>query len=140
MSPHTTARLISAGRGILCTEDGLAVFTALGPDAAANEARLIAIWSSHDQIVAESVTLREDLNDARSNWEAAAEELRQADAVREQLVVALTKIANWELLETGKTWDDGTPMSYGAAFGSNGERDYFMKLAADALPAAGVTP
>jgi hypothetical protein len=84
MASHTTARLISAGRGILTTEAGAPMFTAFGPDADANEARLIAIWSAHDQIVAENVALRADLNDARSNWEAAAEELRQADAVREQ--------------------------------------------------------
>lgn len=38
---------------------------------------------------AEIAQLRADLNDARANWEAAAEELRQADARRDQLVAAL---------------------------------------------------
>lgn len=84
MSTHTTARLVRAGRGILTTEDGVAVFTALGPDLDANEARLIAIWSSHDQIVAENVALREQL---------AA--LSMPDPVREQLVAALKALRKW---------------------------------------------
>lgn len=41
------------------------------------------------KLTAENATLRADLNDARSNWESGAEELRQADLVREQLVAAL---------------------------------------------------
>lgn len=54
------------------------------------------------------------------------------------LVNALQKIARWhdEFPATGKTWDDGTPMSYGAANGSNGERDYMRQVALDALAAS----
>ncbi len=52
-------------------------------------------------------------------------------------IEALTKIARWhgEFPDTGRTWDHGTPMSYGAAFGSNGERDYMRQVALDVLAA-----
>lgn len=46
---------------------------------------------------------------------------------------ALRTIAKWEFPATGKEWEDGTPMSYSAAYGSNGERDYMRKVALDAL-------
>jgi hypothetical protein len=48
-------------------------------------------------------------------------------------------IVAWNLPATGLFWpnQDGSisdrPMSYGAAYGSNGERDYFRKLASDGL-------
>jgi hypothetical protein len=43
-----------------------------------------------------------------------------------QLMVALQKIANWGLPPSGKYWDllETDPMSYEAAYGSNGVRDY----------------
>jgi hypothetical protein len=44
---------------------------------------------TRDQLLAENETLRDDLNDARNSLEAAAEELREADVVRAQLVGAL---------------------------------------------------
>lgn len=48
---------------------------------------------------------------------------------------ALKRIAKWfdEFPPTGRKWNDGTEMSYSAAFGSNGERDYMRKVASDAL-------
>jgi len=48
---------------------------------------------------------------------------------------ALKRIAKWvgEFPESGRIWQDGSPMSYGAAFGSNGERDYMRQLAREAL-------
>lgn len=50
-------------------------------------------------------------------------------AATEAALQLLEKVANWELPDTDKTWDDGTPMSYTAAFGTNGARDYFKGLA-----------
>jgi hypothetical protein len=47
---------------------------------------------TRDQLLAENETLRDDLNDARNSLEAAAEELREADAVRAQLVEALKAV------------------------------------------------
>lgn len=52
---------------------------------------------------------------------------------------ALTRIARWigEFPETGCTWGDGSPMSYSAAYGVNGERDYMRNLALQALGQTG---
>jgi hypothetical protein len=54
------------------------------------------------------------------------------------LAAALQKIARWhgEFPATGRTWADGSPMSYSACFGSNGERDHMRQVALDALAAA----
>ncbi len=50
---------------------------------------------------------------------------------------ALKRIAKWngEFPETGRYWNDSSEeqMSYSAAFGSNGERDYMRVLAQEAL-------
>jgi hypothetical protein len=58
------------------------------------------------------------------------------------LKLALEKIARWhgEFPETGRQWEDGSPMSYSAAFGSNGERDFMRQVATDALIQTGPTP
>lgn len=52
---------------------------------------------------------------------------------KKPLIEALRKIANWELPSTGEFWPSGDKMSYEAAYGSNGARAYFKKLANDAL-------
>jgi hypothetical protein len=53
------------------------------------------------QLVAENVILREDLNDARTGWEQATEDMREAEevlakerALREKLVAALRVTTN----------------------------------------------
>lgn len=48
---------------------------------------------------------------------------------------ALVRIQKWfdEFPATGRAWPDGAPMSYSAAFGSNGERDYMRQVAENAL-------
>jgi hypothetical protein len=48
---------------------------------------------------------------------------------------ALKKIEKWfdEFPDSGAFLDDGSPMPYGSAFGSNGERDYMRMIARDAL-------
>jgi hypothetical protein len=65
---------------------------------------------------------------------------RIADALnyaptRDVLVEALQRIERWfdEFPDTGLKWGDGSPMSFGAAFGSNGERDYMRGIAQQAL-------
>lgn len=54
-----------------------------------------------------------------------------------KMEAALKRIAKWfgEFPETGRFWDEEQkrPMTYSAAFGSNGERDYMRQVAADAL-------
>jgi hypothetical protein len=48
---------------------------------------------------------------------------------------ALSKIANWELPETGRFWEDdkGRPVSYEAEYGSGGVKRYIQNLASEAL-------
>ena len=54
-----------------------------------------------------------------------------------RLEETLKRIAKWhgEFPETGKYWDEEKtePMSYGACYGSNGERDYMRRLAQEVL-------
>jgi len=56
-------------------------------------------------------------------------------AENKRLKTALERIAKWfgEFPETGQEWPSGGAVSYGALYGSHGERDYMRKVAADAL-------
>lgn len=61
--------------------------------------------------------------------------------VNAQMLEALKRIERWfgEFPETGDFWDapeNTRPMSYGAAYGSNGERDYMRGVARAAITAA----
>ena len=53
----------------------------------------------------------------------------------EALETALKTISKWfgEFPETHHFYSDGKQLSYSAAYGSNGERDYMRKVAKDAL-------
>ena len=55
-----------------------------------------------------------------------------------RMLAALRRIERWfgEFPPTGQQWDDGSPMSYFACYGSNGERDYMRSVARDAIAAA----
>jgi hypothetical protein len=66
---------------------------------------------------------------------ALAEALAEEMMKRRRMEAALRKIARWfgEFPASGKVFKDGTPMSYGAAYGSNGERDYMRQVALNAL-------
>ncbi|MBB5769132.1 hypothetical protein [Xanthomonas euroxanthea] len=50
-----------------------------------------------------------------------------------ELRKALEQIERWELPETGETWPSGGAVSYEAAHGSNGVRDYIRSVARQAL-------
>jgi len=59
-------------------------------------------------------------------------------ALRDRVKVledALGRIEKWhgEFPKTGRQWNDGTEMSYAAAYGTNGERDYMREIARLAL-------
>lgn len=56
-----------------------------------------------------------------------------------QLEAALFKIEAMDLPPSGRTWPDGTPMSYSAAFGGNGVRDWASTIAHDALVGGSAT-
>jgi hypothetical protein len=51
----------------------------------------------------------------------------------EDLYEALQQIENWKFPKSGKRWPNGKEMSYSAAFGSNGERDFMREIARKAL-------
>jgi hypothetical protein len=55
----------------------------------------------------------------------------------DRMQAALERIERWfgEFPETGQFWDDDKrrPMSYGACYGSNGERDFMRQIAREAL-------
>jgi formaldehyde-activating enzyme involved in methanogenesis len=68
MTTHTNARLTRAGQRIIETEDGLPLFqafsSAVGTAVAdANEARLIEIWHTHSQVVADCELWRQNVED-----------------------------------------------------------------------------
>ncbi len=63
-------------------------------------------------------------------WHKTADE-RAAEINRLRCV--LERIVAWEMPPSGRYWEDGRPMSYSSAFGSNGERDLVRQWAADAL-------
>lgn len=65
-------------------------------------------------------------------------ELAEARKDVERKTVALKKIAKWhdEFPPSCRFYEDGTQMSFGAAFGSNGQRDYMRGVAQLAIDAA----
>lgn len=68
-----------------------------------------------------------------------ADERDQLRAINAELLEALERIERWfgEFPETGKVWEgSGEPMSYGACYGSNGERDFMRLIARNALSKA----
>lgn len=79
-------------------------------------------------------------NDVAMAYHRCAEykkELAALQAECEKLLEALEQIERWDgFPSTGKTWEgSGEPVSYGAAFGSNGERDFMREVARKALAA-----
>ncbi|MEM7696918.1 MAG: hypothetical protein AAF236_00775 [Verrucomicrobiota bacterium] len=64
-----------------------------------------------------------------------AAEVAELSIENKRYATALRKIAKWfgEFPSSGRTWDNGEEMSYGAAFGSKGERDFMRKVASEAL-------
>lgn len=83
----------------------------------------------------------------RATWEElsvaateAAAAITQRDAVIKELVEALERVERWngEFPETGEFWDKEKtrPISYGAQWGSNGERDFMRNIARTAIARA----
>jgi hypothetical protein len=62
--------------------------------------------------------------------------MAEAEKVRARALhaeAALQAIVEWKLPPSGQTHEDGSPMSFSYAYGSNGEQRYFQNLAQAAL-------
>lgn len=99
--------------------------------------------TNSSSLLKENQELKERLNQANISKEAFMKESiklkaenERFKAINEELVNALQIIADWKLPESGKSWDDDTPMSYEAAYGSNGARDFIRSVAEQALSKA----
>lgn len=110
-------------------------------------------WKAGDRVLIEVVV--ESVFDGASNWpikivlDAGDSEtvdcsrnvhysaIHPLEGPSDALVKALEKIEKWfgEFPETGRFWDDDKtrPITYGAAFGSNGERDFMRSIAREAI-------
>ncbi len=94
------------------------------------EATVIGYQEINQELKAENEKLKEELLKLVDSRDDSIEDLK---LINEELVQALEIISNWNLPDTGRTWDDGTPMSYEAAYGSNGARDYIKSVASQAI-------
>lgn len=104
--------------------------------AAAKNRALIA--EKQDERSRHLVCLWKDDREAQAKALSAMTAERTALAAHvERLEKALQSIWNWEMPETGDVWEDGTPISYAAAYGSIGERRVIRQKAYAAL---GSTP
>jgi hypothetical protein len=54
-----------------------------------------------------------------------------------RLEAALRRIERWEMPPTNDTWEDGSPMSYAALYGSLGEQQVIREIARQALNSEG---
>lgn len=88
------------------------------------------------------MSLEADIHKAAKRYMTKRQQVCFMDEVRQVLQqnntsmrLALERIAKWhgEFPDTGKTGEDGSPISYGAWWGSNGERDYMRNVAHAAL-------
>jgi hypothetical protein len=85
------------------------------------------------------LSLQRDLVELRKPVAVERNETVERIRAEQQLREALEFIERWShesFPRTGRTWEDGSPMSYSAAFGSNGERDYMRGIARTALAAS----
>lgn len=100
----------------------------------ASEARATAAEAERDE------TFTDDAGTVWSRptawaYYAAVKALHEHDARATALLEALERIGRWfgEFPPSDAVWPDGAPMSYGAAYGSNGERDYMREVANAAI-------
>jgi hypothetical protein len=77
----------------------------------------------------------EELREANRYIELSKNALKRNEFKADELAKALELIAEWKLPETGRFWDEENtrPLTYEAAYGSNGVRDYMKSMAKEAL-------
>lgn len=97
-------------------------------------------WKAkYNELKAENVRLTDEISRAIKRSEKKGQllldEHTALKAKARKLADALKIIQNWQLPATGKFWDkeETQPMSYGACYGSNGERDFMRNVANEAL-------
>jgi hypothetical protein len=97
------------------------------------QAQLQAVTQERGRIKDELTLTRIAHVRSANNLSDEREAVAQLQARNQELESALRHISEWSLPDTGRKWDDGSPMSYGACCGSNGERDYMRRIANTAI-------
>jgi hypothetical protein len=119
-------------------EELIAMFRATGDyQNAAIADRIAALRACVAELESELAAIRREAETNQKwaflEWRDRAE---RAKADNARLREALEKIVEWkDFPETGDTWPTGGKVSYFAAYGSNGERDYMRDVARTALTA-----
>jgi hypothetical protein len=90
------------------------------------------------RLLAEKEEWRQKYGNAMAERDSLTARVAELEAERDRLRAALERIERWfgEFPATGQFWDEPAntqPMSYAAAFGSNGERDFMRRIASAAL-------
>jgi hypothetical protein len=90
----------------------------------------------------EKLRAQQDANAAgivalKNGWPAVMAELAAKDAEIARLREALQTIFDWQFPRVPDAMNPGETVSYGYAFGSNGERDYMRSIARTALKGTG---
>lgn len=121
---ETRQRILTIARDLFSRQDYDAVTVRLiARCAGVSTGAIFAIWADKGALHVDAMGY---------DYEALAR-------VAPRLYAALERVESWTFPPSGRFWnnDDGTlsdrPMSYGAAYGSNGERDFMRAIAADAL-------
>lgn len=83
--------------------------------------------------------IAKSIKDKLAQIEAGILDRPSPDSKLEAYRKALESIEKWfgEFPDTESKWPDGSPMSYGALFGTNGERDFMREVARKALAVGG---
>jgi len=148
MTPEVTAAERAAAQEIIREALGTnpAVLAVLEAKADSWVHRLIpAVATALATVRAEGADVVLERDELLAERYEAIEALTQHKALRARvtaLEAALRTIERWnDFPPTGQQWEQsGNPISYGAAYGSNGERDYMRGIARKALaPGAGGT-
>ena len=91
----------------------------------------------YDELKQEVIDFGRRYNSAQATITDQAIQHQKLKDKIEKMEAALKIVRDWKLPTTGKFWDDDMmqPMSYGACYGSNGERDYMKNIANHGLSA-----
>jgi hypothetical protein len=126
--PSETGTDVHAQVARLLAERNLLLQAIAGEDYEKIQAKLVKISETPDSALVE-VPLTDEMSPAVRN---AMWRFNAALTIR-QLREALRKIDEWELPETDQVWENSGPLSYEAAYGSEGAKRYIRNIAYEAL-------